>query len=347
MKKHLFLFQAFFIACVMLLAGGTVRAEMVEKTITLDFEGSGTFPYDARWSASNFESNSSYNHAADEGVCAATNKIECWLTYEEKIPNIKSVSAYVSKSSKNTSSGPILIQYSADNAEWETLASIDFTNGSAVSGKGVWAELKAENVGKTGYIRIGRATGTTAQRLVDDIVITYEEDPATAVTETTTTFGAEVDEKTFEVKVGEEAAFEAPKATLSPAEAGTLTYSSSNPSAIDVDAQTGDLTFHATGTATITASFAATDAYGSSSNYYVVKYYNPNAITFSVENGSFVNAGSYSDAETTLNFPASDGNTYAFACTNVRKGNGNVLQLKSGSGKAVSPEFSSTCAYLG
>ncbi|MGN0036470.1 MAG: hypothetical protein ACI36X_04550 [Bacteroidaceae bacterium] len=167
------------------------------------------------------------------------------------------------------------------------------------------------------------------------------------LTETTTTFGAEVDEKTFEVKVGEESAFVVPKATLSPAGAGTLTYSSSNPSAIDVDAQTGDLTFHATGTATITASFAATDAYGSSSNYYVVKYYNPYAITFNVENGSFVNAGTYAESATeiAIAFPASDGNTYSFACTNVMKSGGNVLQMKSGSGKAVSPVFSSTYGY--
>lgn len=291
----------------MLLAGGTVRAEVETITISDYTPSSGNIPCDA-------------SSPIRKGA----------------------VTIYIEKKSTSTpglyKKDHNLRLYSSDilhiNAGDNTITEIAFTGTTALTdvASGKW----------TGSSNAVALTGTGTNKITK-IEVTYT---GSTLTETTTTFGAEVDEKTFEVKVGEEAAFVAPKAKLSPAGAGTLTYSSSNPSAVDVDAQTGDLTFHATGTATITASFAATDAYGSSSNYYVVKYYNPNAITFSVKNGSFDNAGSkYPDTETTLNFPASDGNSYAFACTNVMTGPGNVLQMQKSGGKAVSPVFSSTYGY--
>ena len=88
-------------------------------------------------------------------------------------------------------------------------------------------------------------------------------------TSTTTTFGADYDGKTISLKPGE--SFTAPAATLTPAEAGTLAYSSSNTEVATVDATTGAVTLTGTtGKTTITAAFAGNDTYTASSASYTL-----------------------------------------------------------------------------
>ena len=88
-------------------------------------------------------------------------------------------------------------------------------------------------------------------------------------TSTTTTFGADYDGKTISLKPGE--SFTAPAATLTPAEAGTLAYSSSNTEVATVDATTGAVTLTGTtGKTTITAAFAGNDTYAASSASYTL-----------------------------------------------------------------------------
>ena len=66
----------------------------------------------------------------------------------------------------------------------------------------------------------------------------------------------------YTVQEGQEDYFVRPILTISPsAYDGTITYTSSNPDCIRVDAQTGQLTFIALGTATITATASTTDLY--------------------------------------------------------------------------------------
>lgn len=87
---------------------------------------------------------------------------------------------------------------------------------------------------------------------------------------TTVTFG-EYDGQTIDVAEGEESAFSSPKATLTPAEAGKITYSSSNESIAKVDPSDGNITFgSSTGKTTITATFAGNDTYASSSAHYTI-----------------------------------------------------------------------------
>ena len=88
-------------------------------------------------------------------------------------------------------------------------------------------------------------------------------------TRTTTSFGANVDDQTFVVNIGSK--FEGKKATLSPAEAGEITYSSDKPEVASVDAANGDITLGTVeGTATITASYAENNTYmASSAKYYI------------------------------------------------------------------------------
>ena len=110
--------------------------------------------------------------------------------------------------------------------------------------------------------------------------------------QTELSFGSEIDGQTLTVTEGEEASFVYPKATLIPAEAGSVTYSSDNEAVAKVDATTGAISFGELGTAKITASFAGNDAYGASSASYTIRYIAPiaeNALVFDAENGAFEN----------------------------------------------------------
>ena len=91
-------------------------------------------------------------------------------------------------------------------------------------------------------------------------------------TSTTTTFGAEVDNNTFEVRDGE--TFEGRVATCTTEGAtGKIVYKSSNEAIAKVDVTTGAITLGAKyGTATITAQFVATGNYANSEARYSIKH---------------------------------------------------------------------------
>lgn len=91
-------------------------------------------------------------------------------------------------------------------------------------------------------------------------------------TSTTTTFGAEVDNNTFEVRDGE--TFEGRVATCTTEGAtGKIVYKSSNEAIAKVDVTTGAITLGAKyGTATISAQFVATGNYANSEARYSIKH---------------------------------------------------------------------------
>ena len=96
---------------------------------------------------------------------------------------------------------------------------------------------------------------------------------------TTVTFGEDVDDQTFDVNLGE--TFEGKTATVSPTEAGSVTYSSDNTEVASVNESTGAITIGNTaGKATITASFDKTDAYLASSAKYYINVIDPNGPVF-------------------------------------------------------------------
>ena len=102
--------------------------------------------------------------------------------------------------------------------------------------------------------------------------IEYYGKPASSKTPTTTTFGEEVDNNTFEVKDGETVVTRV--ATVTPVEAtGSIVYESSDKAIAKVDAKTGAITLGAKyGTATITAQFVATGNYANSEARYSIKH---------------------------------------------------------------------------
>lgn len=98
------------------------------------------------------------------------------------------------------------------------------------------------------------------------IEVTYSE----TKTKTILSFGEENDNKEFSLNIGD--AFSAPTATLTPSEAGVITYSSDNEDVAKVDATTGAVTLGETaGTAKITASYEGNDTYAASSASYTIK----------------------------------------------------------------------------
>ncbi|MDD6394117.1 MAG: Ig-like domain-containing protein, partial [Prevotella sp.] len=132
-------------------------------------------------------------------------------------------------------------------------------------------------------LAVGKATvKVTAPAIVDSFSESSAEFTVTVVenrTATTVTFGAEVDDQTFNVNLGEK--FVGKTATVDPAEAGTVTYSSDNKEVASVDENTGAITIGSKeGTATITASFAATDNYQASSAKYYITVTDPNVPVF-------------------------------------------------------------------
>lgn len=136
---------------------------------------------------------------------------------------------------------------------------------------GAFSDYTMTITGVTGTTKITfTAKQTSKNRFFLDevkIVKAEEENPKTA---TTTTFGETVDGQTITVNEGEEGKFTPPTATLTPAEAGSLTYSSSNTNVATVD-DNGNITFGiAFGETTITASFAGDDTYAKSSAFYTL-----------------------------------------------------------------------------
>ena len=103
-------------------------------------------------------------------------------------------------------------------------------------------------------------------------ITVYYTSTASSKTPTTTTFGEEVDNNTFEVKDGETVVTRV--ATVTPVEAtGSIVYESSDEAIAKVDAKTGAITLGAKyGTATITALFVATGNYANSEARYSIKH---------------------------------------------------------------------------
>lgn len=168
---------------------------------------------------------------------------------------------------------------------------------------------------------------------------------------TTTTFGESIDNTTIVVAEGEESSFTAPTATLTPAEAGTPTYSSSNEAVATVNATTGAITFGTEfGITEITASYAGNDEYAASEAKYTIDHQKKKVsgtFIFNDAIGSFVNLGTGGYA-TTYNsdivFIGSDSKEYTFTLSNAYK-NGGGIQMKASSGKVVSPLFALANGY--
>lgn len=184
---------------------------------------------------------------------------------------------------------------------------------------------------------------------IDNVVLT-----ATSVgeskTATNVSFGTNSN-KTFTFTEGKysDGTFTTPTAIETNGVAGTVAYSSSNATAISVDASTGELTFLGYGEATITAKFTPEDGntYAVSTDIYKVVNQaekSSTILTFSGDLKSFDKANEYKAQSEIKDVPfiGSDGKTYIFNSNGGKSGSARfILPNKKNSGKLVSPEFSS------
>lgn len=181
---------------------------------------------------------------------------------------------------------------------------------------------------------------------------------ASKKTETTTTFGEDIDGATFTFS-GDEAPV-GKTASVTPAEAlnssnGKLTYKSDHTDIVAVDETTGALTWGTNyGTAKITATYTAAEGalFKDSEAFYYVKHKraaDPTKVIFDANEGAFDcfgNENKYQSGE--FAFVDLNGDSYTFTVRNAMLNNyGGGLQLKKNStsdataqGYAVSPTFS-------
>lgn len=181
---------------------------------------------------------------------------------------------------------------------------------------------------------------------------------ASKKTETTTTFGEDIDGATFTFS-GDEAPV-GKTASVTPAEAlnssnGKLTYKSDHTDIVAVDETTGALTWGTNyGTAKITATYTAAEGalFKDSEAFYYVKHKraaDPTKVIFDANEGAFDcfgNENKYKDGE--FDFVDLNGDSYTFTVRNAMLNNyGGGLQLKKNStsddtaqGYAISPAFS-------
>lgn len=125
----------------------------------------------------------------------------------------------------------------------------------------------------------------------------------------------------------------------------TYKYTSSAPEVASIDENTGEVKILSAGNTVLTAVFTgADDVYKSSSATFTLKVVDPNAIVFSVADGSFKNVVSYDVTEKNPDvvFVSASGKNYTFnltLCTKGTQANSGCLQMKSGKGIVKSPSF--------
>lgn len=206
-------------------------------------------------------------NATGNGV--ATLKIQT----KEKVALPNELTCYVSKVSGNTTSSTWTISVSEDGTNWT-----EINNHAAASmSKGVWQEFKANLSSYNDvYIRITYGS-STAIRAIDDISLTMR-DANTKVTPTIV-----IDATSLTNDLAGENNVSAGTVTAAVMDGQTavenvsVTWSSSNTDVATIDATTGAVTLIATGTTTLTATFAGNDNYNEASGTYELTVIDSNA----------------------------------------------------------------------
>ena len=218
------------------------------------------------------------------------------------------------------------------------MTSVEFTVTSDFSIKGmssnIWSGTPSASLSFTG-------SGTNK---ITVIKITYTDSSSSAKTDTKVSF-SENSGKTFTFTEGKYTygTFTTPTATETNGVAGTVAYSSSNATAISVDASTGELTFHGYGKATITATFTPNDTekYAGSTDSYIVENnqkVDESVIVFSAEAKSFesIKGTAYDKNIGDFVFVATNGKNYTF---NVQKALKDKGRLQLNGSTVTSPSF--------
>ena len=306
-----------FLLVMFCITGGGNLAK-AQSTVTLDFEGSGAFPYNADWTITNLSVYSSLNHTTSGRNSASTSGKESAVAqYKNKLEKISKVVYYISKTTTNTNtSSYFLVETSTDGSNWV---------GQGLSPtfdqikQNEWTEVSVElSTPVTGYVRVSYK-GSTAVRVVDDITVYYT--PATVGStdpELSYTPASDV------VLSRNIAGWSAPALTSGVIEdLSTLsfTYSSSNEDVAKVTAGKISLTGTA-GEAEISAKFDGNATYAAQTTTYKVNVFDP--VTLDKEAGTYDN-----EVTVTLSAAGAQGIVYTTDGTEPTLSNGTKVEATS------------------
>ena len=140
------------------------------ETMELTFEGSGTFPYNSAWSVTSGSVNTSYHHGGSKS-CQFSATAFVVKTNDKITGTISNIKYYATKTSTNTTNTPVYIQTSTDGTNWTTVNTFNIASTTKGTFTEVSQDLTANNVNV--YVRISRGGSSTANRVIDDIIITY------------------------------------------------------------------------------------------------------------------------------------------------------------------------------
>ena len=174
--KNLFLTKTRWLVTIILLTAlGIGNVWGADATISLDFEGSsGSWPYNSNWTCD--ASSNTTNHTAGGSRSAGMSKNGSqYITCSLELTNIKQVTLWVNCTTNNTTQPTITIQKSTDGGKnWSDITGASQT--FAIT-KNTWAQKTFDfaSYKYNGRVRIKYTNSTTAIKLIDDIVITYEE----------------------------------------------------------------------------------------------------------------------------------------------------------------------------
>ena len=172
---------------------------------------------------------------------------------------------YVSKQTTNTTSSTWYIQVSSDGSAWTDVETKSATSMSAGTWEVFTANLEAYS---DVYVRL-YYNGSTAVRNVDDISITMR-DPSSKVTPTVAIDATGLTTTDLAGSTNVNAGTLAATVTSgeTPIASPAVTWSSSDTGVATVNSTSGAVTLIATGTTTITASFAGNDDYNEATDTY-------------------------------------------------------------------------------
>lgn len=165
MKK--FLIKAFMLLCLILWGG--VSSAWAD-TYTLDFEGTGTFPYNDDWTVECTE-NTAQNHTTDGSKCGSFNfSTTKYITYKNALTNVTSISFWTNRTTNNDTNPTFTLEGSTNNGgSWTTLGNSVTPN----IAKNTWGQSTITlSEPFTGKVRLKYSCSSTAVKLIDDIVIT-------------------------------------------------------------------------------------------------------------------------------------------------------------------------------
>lgn len=289
------------------------------KSVTLDFEGSGIFPYNDDWTISNFIVYSSWNHTTSGSNSASTNKKEsAFARYNNKLDNISKVVYYISKTSSNTNNtSSFCVETSTDGSTWVDQGQSPTFDQIT---QNEWTEVSVTlSTPVTGFVRVSYK-GTSAVRLIDDITIYY----------TPATIGSEDPKLSYNpasdvVLSSNIAGWSAPTLTSEVIEdlsSLSFTYSSDKESVATVTSD-GEISLTGTaGDAVISAKFDGDATYAPQTPTYKVNVFDP--VTLDKEAGTYDN-----EVTVTLSAAGAQGIVYTTDGTEPTLNNGTKVEATS------------------